>query len=130
MNLSGSEPETEAVVDRSVGYTRMGGHDFEPNTDTLPYRGTSAEGATRRVEDLVKFANALQDHKLLDREFTDMLTTGKVEARGARYAFGFEDQMINGIRCFGHGGGTGYERGLEDLSWSGPCGCGFVESRS
>jgi D-alanyl-D-alanine carboxypeptidase len=106
MTLSGSEPETEAVADRSVGYTRMGGHDLEPNTDTLPYRGTSAGGGYSTVEDLLKFANALQDHKLLDREFTDMLTTGKVEARGAGYAFGFEDEMINGIRCFGHGGGA------------------------
>ena len=106
MTSSGSEPETEAVPDRSIGYTRMGGNELHPNTNTLPYRGTSAGGGYSSVQDLLKFANALQGHKLLNPEFTDMLTTGKVEARSARYAFGFEDQMINGIRCFGHGGGA------------------------
>jgi CubicO group peptidase (beta-lactamase class C family) len=107
MTSSGSEPENEAVPDRSIGYTRMGGNDLHPNTDTLPYRGTPAGGGYSTVEDLLKFANALQDHKLLNAEFKDMLTTGKVDdTRGARYAFGFEDQVINGIRCFGHGGGA------------------------
>jgi D-alanyl-D-alanine carboxypeptidase len=106
MTSSGSEPEEVTVPDRSIGYTRMDGPELRPNTDTLPYRGTSAGGGYSTVEDLLKFANALEDHKLLNAEFTDMLTTGKVEARGARYAFGFEDQMINGVRCFGHGGGA------------------------
>jgi hypothetical protein len=50
-------------------------------------------------------------HELLDPRYTDMLTTGRVNAPGGgggggRYAFGFEDNTINGIRCFGHGGGA------------------------
>jgi len=106
MSSSGSEPETEAVPERSIGYTRMGADGLHPNTETLPYRGTSAGGGYSTVEDLLKFANALEEHKLLNAEFTDLLTTGKVDARGARYAFGFQDQMINGTRCFGHGGGA------------------------
>jgi D-alanyl-D-alanine carboxypeptidase len=106
MTSSGSEPENEAVAQRSVGYTRMRSNHFRPNTDTLPYRGTSAGGGYSTVQDLLKFANALEEHKLLNPEFTEMLTTGKVDAGSARYAFGFEDQMINGIRCFGHGGGA------------------------
>ncbi len=106
MTSSGSEPENEVVPDRSIGYTRRGGNYLHRNTDTLPYRGTSAGGGYSTVGDLLKFANALQDHKLLNAKFKDMLTTGKVDAEGARYAFGFEDQMINGIRCFGHGGGA------------------------
>jgi D-alanyl-D-alanine carboxypeptidase len=106
MTSSGSEPEDVNVPGRSVGYTRMAGPELRPNIDTLPYRGTSAGGGYSTVEDLLKFANALEDHKLLKSEFTDTLTTGKVDAHGARYAFGFEDQMINGVRCFGHGGGA------------------------
>jgi CubicO group peptidase (beta-lactamase class C family) len=114
MTSSGSEPEDSTVPDRSTGYTRMSGPDLHPNSDTLPYRGTSAGGGYSTVEDLLKFANALQGHKLLNAEFTDMLTTGKVDAGGARYALGFEDQMINGVRCFGHGGGApGMNGGLE-----------------
>ena len=106
MTSSGSEPENENIPDRSIGYTRMGGNRLQPNTNTLPYRGTSAGGGYSTVQDLLNFANALENHKLLNAEFTEMLTTGKVEAHGASYAFGFEDQMINGIRCFGHGGGA------------------------
>ena len=106
MTSSGSEPENETVANRSIGYTRMQTNDLHPNTDTLPYRGTSAGGGYSTVEDLLKFANALQEHKLLNAEFTGNLTTGKVDARGSRYAFGFDDQTINGIRCFGHGGGA------------------------
>jgi hypothetical protein len=36
-----------------------------------------------------------------------MLTTGKVDTpMGGKYAYGFGDAMINGARCFGHGGGA------------------------
>jgi hypothetical protein len=35
-----------------------------------------------------------------------MLTTGKVDTGRGKYAFGFQDEMINGTRCFGHGGGA------------------------
>jgi D-alanyl-D-alanine carboxypeptidase len=106
MTSSGSEPENEPIPDRSIGYTRMVGNGLRENTDTLPYRGTSAGGGYSTVQDLLNFANALRSYKLLNPEFTDMLTTGKVDAQGARYAFGFEDQLINGIRCFGHSGGA------------------------
>ena len=107
MTSSGSEPEDQAVGDRSVGYTRMGGASEHPNTETLPYRGTSAGGGYSTVEDLVKFANALAAHQLLDARYAEMLTTGKVDTPGGgRYAFGFEDRTVNGIRCFGHGGGA------------------------
>jgi D-alanyl-D-alanine carboxypeptidase len=106
MSSTGSEPEDKAVPDRSSGYTKMGGKEWHVNTDTLPYRGTSAGGGYSTVEDLLKFANALEDHKLLDAHYTDLLTTGKVDARGTRYAYGFADQNINGNRCIGHGGGA------------------------
>jgi len=36
MTSSGSEPEDQAVADRSIGYTKMGGGKWHPNTDTLP----------------------------------------------------------------------------------------------
>ncbi len=107
MTSTGSEPEDRPVPNRSLGYTRLGARGgVRPNTDTLPYRGTSAGGGYATVEDLLKFANALQAHKLLDAHYTELLTSGKVDAMGARYAYGFEDQTINGARCFGHGGGA------------------------
>ena len=94
------------VADRSVGYMRSDGTGWQPNTDTLPYRGTSAGGGYSTVEDLLKFATALQTNKLLNPQYTEMLTTGKVETPGGKYAYGFQEASINGTRCFGHGGGA------------------------
>ncbi|HEX3471371.1 MAG TPA: serine hydrolase domain-containing protein [Silvibacterium sp.] len=106
MTSTGSEPEDQPVPDRSIGYTAMGGGTGQPNTDTLPWRGTSAGGGYSTVEDLLSFANALQQNKLLNAQYTELLTTGKVPGPVGSYAYGFEDRTINGTRCFGHGGGA------------------------
>ena len=107
MTATASEPEDHVVADRSVGYMRPDGGGWQPNTDTLPYRGTSAGGGYSTVEDLMKFATALQTNKLLNAQYTEMLTTGKVETTfGGKYAFGFQEASVNGTRCFGHGGGA------------------------
>ena len=107
MTRSGSEPESEFVADRSVGYTRAGGTSLRPNTATLPYRGISAGGGYSTVEDLLKFATALMRHRLLNAEYTALLITGKVGGLGDRmYAYGFEDGRKNGSGAVGHGGGA------------------------
>jgi CubicO group peptidase (beta-lactamase class C family) len=107
MNSSGSEPEDKAVTNRSVGYTKPpGGKDWQPNNDTLPYKGTSAGGGYSTVDDLLKFANALVQYKLLHAPYEELLTTGKVDEGSGYYAYGFEDKIVNGTRCFGHGGGA------------------------
>jgi D-alanyl-D-alanine carboxypeptidase len=108
MTASGSLTEDQVVTNRSIGYTHFGGSGLQPNTDTLPYRGTSAGGGYSTVEDLLKFANAVTSHKLLDAKDTELLTTGKVNtARGVKYAFGFMDDDTDAtMRHFGHGGGA------------------------
>ncbi len=106
MTVTGSEPEDQEVSDRSIGYTKMDSADWRPNTDTQPYRGTSAGGGYSTVEDLLKFAEALQGNKLLDSHYAELLTTGKPGTPDNSYAYGFGDQKINGTRCFGHGGGA------------------------
>jgi len=108
MSASGSLTEEQSVPNRSIGYTRFDGNGLRPNTDTLPYRGTSAGGGYSTVEDLLKFANALASHKVLDARNTELLTTGKVNtARGVKYAFGFmDDDTDAAFRHFGHGGGA------------------------
>jgi D-alanyl-D-alanine carboxypeptidase len=110
MNSTDSLPEDQAVPGRSVGYTKMNDkREWLPNLDTLPYRGTSAGGGYSTVEDLLAFANALQNHKLLDAKYVDLLTTGKVErpGGGSKYGYGFGDEVsADGVRCFGHGGGA------------------------
>jgi len=107
MTSTDSEPENQHVPKRSVGYTKTLGGQWQPNTSSLPYRGTSAGGGYTTVSDLLRFANALQNHKLLDAAHTQLMVTGKVAmAPGMRYAYGFGDQMLNGTRCFGHNGGA------------------------
>jgi CubicO group peptidase (beta-lactamase class C family) len=109
MTSTGSEPEDTHIANLSTGYTTLGAPPnagARPNTDTLPYRGTSAGGGYSTVEDLLHFADALQQHKLLDAEHTDLLTTGKPGTPDNTYAFGFEDRRFKGTRCFGHGGGA------------------------
>ena len=107
MTSSGSLPEDQNVAQRSVGYTKSDGGAWQPNTSSLPYRGTSAGGGYSTVEDLQHFAEALLNHKLLNAEYTDLLTHGKQDTgRGNKYAYGFMEQTEGGIRSFGHGGGA------------------------
>jgi len=107
MTRSASEPENVAVAGRSIGYMReRGGSAWVPNTDTLPWRGTSAGGGYSTVGDLLSFADALLGHKLLSVENTDLLIKGKVEAGGGMYAYGFEDGRKDGEGSVGHSGGA------------------------
>jgi D-alanyl-D-alanine carboxypeptidase len=108
MASTGSLPEDQVVAERSVGYTQGDGNKLQPNADTLPYRGTSAGGGYCTVEDFLRFANALTNHRLLNAQYTELLTTGKVNTpRGDKYAFGFMDNGAGtAMRHFGHGGGA------------------------
>jgi CubicO group peptidase (beta-lactamase class C family) len=108
MTASGSLPEDQAVPDRSVGYIKAPGTtETAPNTNLLPYRGTSAGGGYSTVEDLARFAEALLSHKLLTPDSTELLISGKEElGPGVSYAYGFEDhRSANGNGWVGHGGG-------------------------
>jgi CubicO group peptidase (beta-lactamase class C family) len=108
MTRTGSEPEDQTVGGRAVGYMQnRDGGGWKPNTDTLPYRGTSAGGGYSTVTDLLNFAEALMSHKLLNAEYTDLLISGKVDTGGgAKYAYGFEDGRKNGEGAVGHSGGA------------------------
>lgn len=107
MTSTGSLPESVAVPNRSIGYTTSPGGKLVANTDTLPYRATSAGGGYSTVGDLLRFANALQTHKLLNAHYTTMMVTGKVAMGGPlKYGFGFGSGSLYGTTCFGHNGGA------------------------
>jgi CubicO group peptidase (beta-lactamase class C family) len=107
MTRTGSEPESEAVGGRAIGYMRGPGG-WTPNTDTLPYRGMAAGGGYSTVGDFLRFATALLGSKLLDAKHTELLITGKVDAGpgGGRYAYGFADARRDGAGWVGHSGGA------------------------
>jgi D-alanyl-D-alanine carboxypeptidase len=73
---------------RAIGYTVTG----VPNTSGLPPRGTSAGGCYSTAGDLVRFANALVHHRLLDRALTREVTSSHVRAPGGGYGYGFGDR--------------------------------------
>ena len=55
----------------------------------------------------MRFASALTSGKLLDAHHTELLTTGKVDTGGGgKYAYGFSETTLQGVRSFGHGGGA------------------------
>ena len=104
MTSTDSLPETEKVAKRATGYMKGGGK-WVPNTDTLPWRGTSAGGGYSTVGDLLKFAQALTSHKILSARWLDEAT--KEQAKGGPgYGYGFGSGDEGGIRFFGHSGGV------------------------
>ena len=106
MTATGSEPESDPVADRSIGY-RRGPDGLEPNVNFLPPRGTSAGGGYSTAEDPLRVAVALTKHTLLSAESTQLLVTGKVRTDPrAMYAYGFSERNEQGIHTFGHGGGA------------------------
>ena len=107
MALSGSEPEAAEIPGRAVGYTRSGSN-WTPITNTLGARGSAAGGGYSTVGDLLKFTNALLGYRLLNREHTELLISGKVDTGGGggRYAYGFVDARRNGVGFVGHSGGA------------------------
>lgn len=107
--MTGTASPIEGTVTkgRVIAYTRETPDvPWASAADTLPVRATSAGGGDSTVLDLIKFANALASHKLLDAERVALLTTGKVETPRGKYAYGFVDATENGVRCVGHGGGA------------------------
>jgi CubicO group peptidase (beta-lactamase class C family) len=96
----------------AIGYTNQGlsGPFSGPRRNNVfmhVVKGGPAGGGFSTVEDLVKFAAALQGHKLLDAKHTELVLKGKVPAFGpdTQYSYGFVERMENGKRVVGHGGG-------------------------
>ncbi len=68
-------------------------------------KGTPAGGGYSTVDDLLSFANALQNDVLLSKESKALCTSGKVKFRDGMYGYGFMEEIINGHRVIGHTGG-------------------------
>lgn len=78
---------------------------WKNNIFTNLAKGTPAGGGYSTVDDLLNFANALQNDRLLSKENTALYTSGKVKFRDGMYGYGVEENTINGHRIIGHTGG-------------------------
>lgn len=96
-----------AVPNLATGYTMSLEEpgQWKNNTFLNPTKGTPAGGGYSTVDDLLGFANALQNNILLSKESVALCTSGKVKFREGMYGYGFEESTINGHRIFGHTGG-------------------------
>lgn len=108
------EPGNQPVPNLSLGYTKRGGTTWHTDRTAPQVRGTAAGGGYTTVGDLLRFANALRSNKLLDAHDTELATTAHVTTPiGMSYGYGFEENVWNGLRCFGHGGlGPGLDDSL------------------
>jgi D-alanyl-D-alanine carboxypeptidase len=101
MRDSGSQPESTAVARRAVGYTVEGGA-VRSNADTLPWRGTAAGGGYSTARDLLRFANALQDGRLL----SPAMRAEATRDHGNGYGYGFVVAGHGPSVSHGHNGGA------------------------
>lgn len=70
-------------------------------------KGGPAGGGYSTAEDLLAFAAALREHRLLNSKYTTLATTGKVQmGPDGKYGYGFGDFTVNGHRHIGHNGGA------------------------
>jgi D-alanyl-D-alanine carboxypeptidase len=113
MTSTGSGTEDTALRNRSIEYTKIGSTTWHP-TPTQLNRGTPAGGGYSTVGDLLNFANALRENKLLDAPHTKLLETAQVKNPFGFDAYGFGVQTMNGTQCVGHNGsGQGVNGDLE-----------------
>ena len=99
-----SLPEEQPVSGRALAYMSQKGS-WVSAADSLPYRGTSAGGGYTTVGDLLKFAQALQDEKLIPKRLLNDATTPHNHAGDYGYGFGMSGQGTL-LQHYGHNGGA------------------------
>jgi D-alanyl-D-alanine carboxypeptidase len=103
MRSTGALPESVAVPERAVGYLRLSPTSaWEPNTYTLPWRGTAAGGGYSTVGDLLRFAQALGSGRLL----SEAMLAEATRPHQQQYGYGFDVQGQGSLHSYGHGGGA------------------------
>lgn len=110
-------PKDQDVPNRAIGYETLQGFGGpplpggpRPNTARLGRIGGSGGGGYSTAPDLLKFATALREHRLLSPEMTETILTGKIPmpagpSMHGRYGYGFGEEKEGGHRVVGHNGG-------------------------
>jgi CubicO group peptidase (beta-lactamase class C family) len=107
------------VAGMAHGYALIGSklHDISDQ----PQIANPSGGAYSTTGDLVRFAQALLDHKLLSPAMTKTILIPRVESPQPggpavdKYTYGFAYQQTNGITFIGHNGGTPGYSGQIDI---------------
>lgn len=122
----------EHVGRMARGYTKMNergepveGGQWSSSKDFLPIKPGPAGLANSTVNDILRFANAIKENKLLNKEMTEILTAGQIKVDfgdgtppanvEVKYAMGFFTRKADGIESFGHSGGAHGVSGTLDI---------------
>jgi len=116
----------QVVPNLAVGYARfeddiLGIGPRRNNGVFLGYKGNSAGGGYSTAPDLLRFAQALREHRLLTPEMNDRITAGKVAAGDDGYGYGFWQWRRNQKDVRGNSGG-GPNSGIDSnfqMFWDG-----------
>lgn len=120
-------PKDQEVPNRAIGYQTLEGFGGapladgpRPNTAGLGRIGGSAGGGYSTAPDLLKFATALREHRLLSPRMTETILTGKVPMPAGPgmkvlYGYGFGEEKEGGKRTVGHNGGSPGVRSQLDI---------------
>ncbi len=120
---SGCFPIDQPVPNLAMGFTKHNYDETIGDTWRINYfmhsaRGGPAGGGYSTVEDLLAFANALKNHKLLNAAYTDTVTTGKADiGPDMKYAYLFGESFQNGHRIVGHNGGAPGINAVLSIYW-------------
>jgi D-alanyl-D-alanine carboxypeptidase len=101
MTNTASLPEDQRVPGRATAYMSQKG-EWVSAADTLPYRGIPSGGGYSTVGDLFKFAQALQNGKLLPGRLAADATTP--HDHHGDYGYGFVVAGQGMLQSFGHNG--------------------------
>jgi len=101
---------------RAVGYRRIGER-VVPSTDTDVSWKLAGGGFISNVGDLARFAAALLDDTLLERDVRERMWTNQTTRDGKRtgYGLGFSVSMVEGVRLVAHSGSQEKTRTLLQL---------------
>ncbi|WML56096.1 serine hydrolase domain-containing protein [Neobacillus sp. PS2-9] len=105
----------QVVPNLADGYTEVNFNlELEPdlirnNIFIQGLRGSSAGGCFSTINDLLKFAEALENNVFISSSTLDKITDGKISLKeetnvSIKYGYGFFDRVLDGIRHYSHGG--------------------------
>ena len=108
MASSGFDSQEDITPKLATGYFREGpfSTDWKANWMSLPFKGSPAGGGYSTNTDLLRFAAALREGKLVKPATLAKMFDGEVPAGPGGYAAGFGDRLSHDRHIRGHAGGA------------------------